>query len=150
MLKELKLIPFHKGDCLSGERWGLDFLLPLKIKYHVYRIENGFADFYLKKKNGNLWYNLKRKNIIFIFKRVLNPDSAIKSALRLVTSNTLLGGNNDLCVVTEINQLDPDHTISKAFTVLNIKIIKLEEPDVLYEEKQAVKDILAEIKEVVQ
>jgi hypothetical protein len=150
MLKELRLIPFHKGECLNGERWALEFLLPLKIKYHVYKIENGFADFYLKKKNGSLWYNLKKKNMIFVLKKVLNSDSAIKSAVKLVTSNTLLGGNNDLCVVTEINQLDPNHTIAQAFTVLDIKIIELKETEFLYEEKQAVKDILAEIKGVVQ
>lgn len=149
-MKEPKIVPFHKGICETSQRWALSFLLPLKTRYDVYKIEDGYGDFYLKKKKLPLWNDPKRNNIIFILEKSLGPDSARTSTLKIVACNSLLGDHNDLYILTEKNDLLPRHAISEILNVLKIKVITVSKEDILYDEKREIEGILEEIKGAVE
>lgn len=133
----MRLEPLSEKNCRTSEKFAFNFLMNLSHRYRIFKIVNGFADFFIRKK-GRLRKNTVSKaqnfkrNTIIECKEVLkggkysNIDMAI---VELLTADKMLGGDNELWIICKKNIATKDeYSYSKLWKrILNIHDIKVTE-----------------------
>jgi len=134
-MAQIELEPLNENSPRENNGWFLKFLLPLKKRYNIFKLKNGYADYLIERpKKDNKSYQGSRAsipsfstNVIVTIKEILDNVNSYLALVDLLATDKILGSKNELWIITKENKIDINNVVNNIIEDFKINIIELAE-----------------------